>query len=690
MKRSSRTYFVLAVLMSLASLTMAGTIGYLEDFSLAKDRDAALKQLIPGTQDYYYFHCLHYLNTGQSEKVPPLQKLWSKRYGETSQFREIRHRQVLLSYKSDPKAALAYLKLNLGLSFNHQREELNKKLTLPTTLDQSKISFATLAKRAYRDSYHSVSGFTRASYPWLATQPLRETRRRDLLRRLVRPDLPGLVKLIAADLDYKDSRGFGSMSIHAKLTRAQLDELVKLKPELKLNSNFIYASLRQLAPNPDEDRRYNKAVIKAHLDRLWNYVSTLPSSWNSLKANVLYHRLVFDRSQGLYDRERFLRYIQLPRRDGLCNVELYKKISRTNSSSFVNLNSNYSSYCGLGSIRNDNALVRDYLMNLFRDETTWKQEKYTNYLRDTYLKPIFAETKILAGMGDMEQWYSWLSPSAYKALKARVDLDFAPWNPEVYGPDDKVKLELYVKNAKTLLVKVFEINELNYYRATGQQINTQIDLDGLVANYQKTYTYTDPALRRVKRTFELPQCKGRGIFVVEFIGNGKSSRAIIRKGKLNFLSRTSSAGQVFTVLDEQGDVVNDASIHLRGREYETDEDAQILIPYSTNPRNEQIIIQSGNFATLASFQHLGESYQLNAGIHVERGTLLKGETANVTLRPALRMHNRDVSLDLLEEVHLTIYSTDLYGITSTRKIKDIKLHHDKDTLCEFKVPNNLQ
>jgi hypothetical protein len=31
----------------------AGEIGFVEDFALARDRAAALRQLIPGTEDYY-------------------------------------------------------------------------------------------------------------------------------------------------------------------------------------------------------------------------------------------------------------------------------------------------------------------------------------------------------------------------------------------------------------------------------------------------------------------------------------------------------------------------------------------------------------------------------------------------------------------------------------------------------------
>ena len=62
----------------LAPVLRAGDIGFAEEFALAKDRAEALKKLIPGTEDYYYYHCLHYLNIGQNDKaVSPLQALVS-------------------------------------------------------------------------------------------------------------------------------------------------------------------------------------------------------------------------------------------------------------------------------------------------------------------------------------------------------------------------------------------------------------------------------------------------------------------------------------------------------------------------------------------------------------------------------------------------------------------------------------
>ena len=61
--RTSWKTLVLSVLGLLATQPIVRSQGqepgYIESFSLAKDRVAALSQLIPGTEDYYYYHCLH-------------------------------------------------------------------------------------------------------------------------------------------------------------------------------------------------------------------------------------------------------------------------------------------------------------------------------------------------------------------------------------------------------------------------------------------------------------------------------------------------------------------------------------------------------------------------------------------------------------------------------------------------------
>ena len=45
----------------------AANISWMEKFALADDREQMLSELIPGSDDYYFYHCLHYQTTGQLE-----------------------------------------------------------------------------------------------------------------------------------------------------------------------------------------------------------------------------------------------------------------------------------------------------------------------------------------------------------------------------------------------------------------------------------------------------------------------------------------------------------------------------------------------------------------------------------------------------------------------------------------------
>ncbi|HEV3023346.1 MAG TPA: hypothetical protein VGX76_12800, partial [Pirellulales bacterium] len=95
------------------------------------------------------------------------------------------------------------------------------------------------------------------------------------------------------------------------------------------------------------------------------------------------------------------------------------------------------------------------------------------------------------------------------------------------------------------------------------------------------------------------------------------------------------------------------------------------------------------YSTLDFFQHEAENYALAAGFYVEREALLRGKTAEVVIRPGLTVNATPISLKLLEEVKLTITSTDLDGTATTQEIPDFKLFEDREAIHEFRVPLRL-
>ena len=147
------------IMLSGIATSSGGEVEFVEDFSLAPDREVALKQLIPGTEDYYYWNCLHLLNTEQCDKVDEVLKPWVQRHGETARVWEIRTRRALLSYDRNPQQSLEYLRNRFGIHYPHQKEELNADPDLPTASMPALISREQYKQRALQRHGNSLNGF---------------------------------------------------------------------------------------------------------------------------------------------------------------------------------------------------------------------------------------------------------------------------------------------------------------------------------------------------------------------------------------------------------------------------------------------------------------------------------------------------------------------------------------------------
>ena len=293
-------------------------IGFIEAFALAKNREDVLKQLIPGTEEYYYFHALHYQNTRQGEELGTIMVQWHKRFPNSNLRKQIQNREALINFQDDPKASIEHIRKSLGLQFNHQQEGKAKAREFATVLDQGEVSWERFLADALRgksnlQNLNANEFFTLLKNGHKLTGP----QRRDLLSRADNPDLPKLVDLIIDDLKSKESRGFGEFNIHRALTIAQLDELRGKKDDLIRNERFVHTYLSKLRPGPDSTPAADVAVRQAYLDRAWEFVSQLEPSFNSLKAHLLYQRLLFDYAQGKLNGKRFMESVVHRDRSGV-------------------------------------------------------------------------------------------------------------------------------------------------------------------------------------------------------------------------------------------------------------------------------------------------------------------------------------------------------------------------------------
>ncbi len=687
----SRCFALLSGLfLATPSLMAQQDIGFIEDFALAEDRATALKQLIPGTEDYYYYHALHFQNEREIKELARILGEWSRRFANSPSRKQIENRESLIRYSDDPKATLAYLKRELGLQFNHQQDGKAREANYPSTLDQKTISWEAFLKDALGNSGTLQNLDESAFHLFLESQPkLNSAQLRDLLSRATLPDLPGLIDLILTDLKSKESRGFGEFNIHRALTTAQLEKLLEGKADLLQNEAYVETHLAKLLPGADESLAASPEVREAYLDRAWNFVSDLAPSFTSLKAHLLYQRLVHDRALGKLSQKRFLTYLALPRNVSYLNPD-WRKNEEAAWRHPADLGRDYRRVTSLPPVSgSDESLVKSYLLELLKNAPDSKP--FAPYLSESWLRKVFAESKITHSIGKPADWAALLSPSEFQALKDRVDIEFDPTSREVYGLNDEVSLPVHIKNAPKLIVKVFEINTLNYYRNLGNEISTDIDLDGLVANQVEVHEYDDAPQARIRRDFKIPGIENRrGLWVVEFIGGGKSSRALIRKGSLDILKKTIAKGELLTVLDENHQPLKGASVWIADREFPCDDKGRTLLPFSNSPGDRSAVIQdTEGFATMARLKQSSEAYKLSAGIHLEQEALRSGGKARILIRPTLTLAGETISLKNIESASLHLASTNLDGLPATTSVADFKLASDREATHEFRVPDRL-
>lgn len=699
----------LALLLPLAAFA-ENEIGFIERFALASDREKALGELVPGSEEYYFFHALHYQNVRDTTKLNNLLNEWRKRTPDENEARRvILNREAILGYEKDPQGTLKYLIERLGIRHDHQRQVPDAKPDLPTSLDAAKISREVFL----RDALNNDRGLQSLSQDALASLirdqvPLTPDQRRAVLQKLQRPDVPNLVAAIVADLQADRGRTFGDVPVHRALLPDQLDELARLVPAVATNDVFVFTRMRKLAPSADVNLEYDDAEREAWLERVWAYAKTLPPAFNTLKANILFRRLdhemkkhAQDLAFALPNRPLFIEYLKLPRHAGYINPKWIEPLLQNQPP--CDLNADLAEpLLHSRPIGDDEAFVRSIFLRLFRADADSRDSavpkfddhaEFTQYVRASWMKPVFAEALITFGWEKQADVASLLSPTAFQQLKDRVDIEFPATNAPQFLPGDDIAFDVVVKNTPKLIVKIFELNTLNFFQTQQRQLNTDLNLDGLVANSEQTHAFDGGPFKRTRQKFAFPDLKGkRGAWIIEFIGGGRSSRALIRTGQWHILQQTGPAGDLVLVLDEKNQPVKDAVAWFEGRKLTADEKlGRIAIPFTNQPGTKNLIIgdAAGTFATLTQFNHHAEEYRLDAQFHIEREQLLARREATLAVRTALMLGETHLAPELLIEPKLTITSTTHDGISTTREVKDLKLSAGSVLTHTLTVPERL-
>ena len=130
---------------------MAEPIGWIERYALAQDRQAVLKELIPGSEDYFYYHCLHYQTTGQFDQAETILNAWLAEHKgqETPVIRGMLDRQRLLTYRESPQRTIDYLISKLGIQLHHAPPAVKGERRYPSDLFVAALEIGSFGRSTH-------------------------------------------------------------------------------------------------------------------------------------------------------------------------------------------------------------------------------------------------------------------------------------------------------------------------------------------------------------------------------------------------------------------------------------------------------------------------------------------------------------------------------------------------------------
>ncbi|TWU23348.1 hypothetical protein Pla52o_28840 [Novipirellula galeiformis] len=669
--------------------SMAEPIGIMERYALADDREAFLGELIPGSDDYYFYHSLHYQTSGQLDRAEVILNDWLAEHKgrETPVIQGMIDRQRLLTYSQTPQRTLDHLIKRLGVQLHHPAPPVKGERRYPSQFDDSALNIDLLIKEAVqRDELLRPIGMRHLAEKFRRDQTAGlKINLQDFLKRVDDATIDKLDELVIRELQSRRKQDvrFGDLAAHQILTLAELDRVAAAVPDIADDHPFVSAKLLRLRPGDDTDLSQQPEQRLAYLKRVEAYVHTLPTSYNSLKASATYRLLEANLAAGIYDRELFLRYLALPRQSPIVPLEWVKRPEQK-----ANLNENFMPLAMLPPIVNEEPLVRVYLEHFLVNEAN--SDAFSEYLLPEYLRRVFAETKLMFGIGQEEQWYRLLSAEERQAIRDSVQLRLAAQNPIRFGKEEASQLLIDVKNIDELVLRIYEINSLAFLRNHDERLDTDIDLDGLVATYERKIAFTQPAVQRHRETLTLDEITGRGVWVVELVGKGMRARAMIRRGALHHVDSSTADGMKFTIIDEDRNPIANARMIVGGREFLADDKGSITLPPVAEQTQRDAIISDGQVAEKITFSHLIENYSLTAGMHLDRTQLQSGDNATLLIRPRIAMGDTSLDPSVLTDASVRIEATDLDGISTTKTIDDVKLDANSDLAVSFRVPTRLQ
>ncbi len=690
---------------------------YEEYILKGKKVDEGLKSLVEGSDTFNYLKCIDIL-TKRGPSLTSEERSFLESYifrASTQESRKIAVRYDLLQYDSakseeDKKRILDKLASNyLNLRFEHpQPSDLGAKpasKAVEGPKEEKPVLDAIDVVEELKHLYSRSRGLSEYNKSALARVDLTKLTSNDFIQLLrmmgqdiILLDSPALYEVYAKWLaeEYKKNKYYGvNPEILRNMTIEQMERLRNKLPGLNEDETFsgIYVSKkfsRELSEEENSHLTYKER--RANLIKMYEYAKILPHKLSGLKSSLLLEILENGLKLDLYEESYFLEYLSVPARDNFVKRGVAPNVG-TWRNCIQSVQAAHNRQGVSSQLRDkDRELLTKYLQYFFLHGKT--VENFNEFVEQRLLVAVWEVAMLTSGK---KVEFTPENTGRLEKVAGEVSINIGDQNKDVFAIGEDVSLWIELKNVPTLFIKVFEINTENYYRKNMSPFKTDVNLDGLIASIERTVEYKQAPQILFREELKFPELKNKmGLFVIELIGNGRSSRAILKIGTLSVITRPTVAGQVCYILDGERKVCSHEStgIWMDSQYFKAsvERGGRIMVPYlpSGGSRTSKAILLHQGLAQLVEIGRMEEVYTLHCGFYVLPESFIMGKIATIMLRPQLQVNGRLADLSLLKNIKCTLYTSNyIDNIPSTKVYDKLTLSETGELLIKFQVGANI-
>ena len=691
----------------------------LEQYLFSENKEDFIKKLISGTDTYYYFSLITAMNNyGLNLPNEHLEHLKAFRKFRSPRAKNIKLRYLFLQLaapeKNETQKKSLLMKINkntLNLSFAFDEPKavtsttiMTSKQELSNKLDPNLLNW----KKDLEACYTNLSSFNSLDYKILTHLDLKKmatARNFDVIYSFLNQaglaefqDLEDLIKEFLKLEKTKGSKEYLHQQLFKKMSLEQLRKLNETIPDLQKNMGFVGEwfikefEIHSADGEESMDNLEEKNRRKEKLQKMYAWSQNLPFKFHSFSEQILFEMLHLGVEANDFDFDLFVEYLKNPKNE-------YSRANSKQSQLFKAKRINYEPFwhqihsCKTSSWLNDDSLIDLYLEAYFK--LNKKISPFDEFLDKDYLNKQLHRVKLYEG----EQIPNITDIFPAKELKALQDermISLCKFNKEFFTAKEEVTLYVEIKNVSNMTIKIFEISAEDFYlKRSGTEISATINVDGLIASEELNLEFSEPPQRKIIKEFKFENItkKKQGVFIIEFIGFGLSSRALIRKGKLLLLEKSTLAGLVFTILDEELEICKKkqrTGLWVQNRFHEANENGQVNLPFSSKTETIQAIVVHEDFACLTKVNLVQESYEFKCSYLFKDESLLMGNKMKLLIQPRLYLNGEPVSLSIIKKPSVSIVTITDTDIPSTVVLSNITFDHKQELEISVPIPARLK